>query len=132
MLFVSATKGIETTTLARMSEVVRSDVPFPARIATLSGPTFAREIAKGEPAAVVIASPDDELASSDPVGLFRTELCGCTRTPTRRASSWAARSRISSRSAPEFVRALVGEQYDRGADHAGTGGDHTAGGGGGR
>jgi glycerol-3-phosphate dehydrogenase (NAD(P)+) len=64
MLFVSATKGIETTTLARMSEVVRTESSFPARIATLSGPTFAREIAKGEPAAVVIASPDDELAST--------------------------------------------------------------------
>jgi glycerol-3-phosphate dehydrogenase (NAD(P)+) len=64
MLFVSATKGIETTTLARMSEVVRSECPFPARIATLSGPTFAREIAKGEPTAVVIASPDNELASA--------------------------------------------------------------------
>jgi glycerol-3-phosphate dehydrogenase (NAD(P)+) len=64
MLFVSATKGIETRTLARMSEVVQSECPFPARIATLSGPTFAREIAKGEPAAVVIASPDDELASA--------------------------------------------------------------------
>lgn len=63
MLFVSATKGIETTTLARMSEVVRSECPFPARIATLSGPTFAREIAKGEPAAVVIASPDHDLSS---------------------------------------------------------------------
>lgn len=64
MLFVSATKGIETTTLARVSEVVQSECPFPARIATLSGPTFAGEIAKGEPAAVVIASPDEELASA--------------------------------------------------------------------
>lgn len=62
MLFVSATKGIETTTLMRMSEVVQNECPFPARIATLSGPTFAQEIAKGEPAAVVIASPDHELA----------------------------------------------------------------------
>ena len=64
MLFVSATKGIETTTLVRMSEVVRNECPFPARIATLSGPTFAQEIAKGEPAALVIASPDHELAAT--------------------------------------------------------------------
>lgn len=63
MLFVSATKGIETESLERMSEVVRNECPFTARIATLSGPTFAREIAKGEPAAVVIATPDSELAS---------------------------------------------------------------------
>jgi glycerol-3-phosphate dehydrogenase (NAD(P)+) len=64
MLFVSATKGIETTSRSRMSEVAQSECPFPARIATLSGPTFAQEIAKGEPAAVVIASPDHDLAST--------------------------------------------------------------------
>jgi glycerol-3-phosphate dehydrogenase (NAD(P)+) len=64
MLFVSATKGIETGSLARMSEIVRGECPFPARVATLSGPTFAREIARGEPAALVIASPDLELASA--------------------------------------------------------------------
>lgn len=61
MRFVSATKGIETTTLSRMSEVIRAECPFPARVATLSGPTFAREVANGEPAAVVIACPESEL-----------------------------------------------------------------------
>jgi glycerol-3-phosphate dehydrogenase (NAD(P)+) len=64
MLFVSATKGIETGSLARMSDIVREECAFPARVATLSGPTFAREIAKGDPAAVVIASPDADLAVS--------------------------------------------------------------------
>src|SRR5688572_29780284 len=63
-LFVSATKGIQTGTLVRMSEIVRHECPFPARVATLSGPTFAREIAMGQPAAVVIASPDLELAAT--------------------------------------------------------------------
>ena len=64
MLFVSATKGLEIGSLQRMSEIVRAECTFPARVATLSGPTFAREVAKGEPAAVVIASPDPELATS--------------------------------------------------------------------
>lgn len=64
MVFVSAAKGIETGSLSLMSEVVRGECPFPARVATLSGPTFAREIAKGDPAAVVVASPDGELAQS--------------------------------------------------------------------
>lgn len=64
MLFAIATKGIETTSLARMSEVVQSESAFPARIATLSGPTFAREIAEGQPAALVIATPDHELAAA--------------------------------------------------------------------
>jgi glycerol-3-phosphate dehydrogenase (NAD(P)+) len=63
MLFVSATKGIETHTLLRMSEVVRAVVArrFEPRIAVLSGPTFAREVAAGEPTAVVISSGDSEL-----------------------------------------------------------------------
>lgn len=53
---VSATKGIEDKTLIRMSEVVASCIPNPQRIAVLSGPTFAREVAAGEPAALVIAA----------------------------------------------------------------------------
>ena len=62
--FVSATKGIENTTLLRMTEVIRQVVgrKFQPRVAALSGPTFAREIARGEPAAVVIASGDPGLA----------------------------------------------------------------------
>lgn len=63
MLFVSATKGIETKTLRRMSEVIAQVAApcFQPRVAVLSGPTFAREVAAGEPAAVVISSPDQEL-----------------------------------------------------------------------
>jgi glycerol-3-phosphate dehydrogenase (NAD(P)+) len=53
---ISATKGIEDKTLIRMSEVIASTIRNPERIAVLSGPTFAREIAAGEPAAVVIAA----------------------------------------------------------------------------
>ena len=71
MLFVSATKGLgpvapadgSSQTLVRMSEVIRSVVAtrFEPRIAVLSGPTFAREVAAGEPAAVVISSTDPAL-----------------------------------------------------------------------
>jgi glycerol-3-phosphate dehydrogenase (NAD(P)+) len=64
MLFVSATKGIENDTLLRMSEVMRQVIStrFQPDVAVLSGPTFAREIAAGEPAAVVIASEQPPLA----------------------------------------------------------------------
>jgi glycerol-3-phosphate dehydrogenase (NAD(P)+) len=62
MTFVSATKGIETGTLLRMSEVIAEVTKMP-RIAILSGPTFAREVARGEPAAVVVASSDLEVAT---------------------------------------------------------------------
>jgi glycerol-3-phosphate dehydrogenase (NAD(P)+) len=66
--FVSAAKGIEAGTLMRMSEVLGdayAQAPgssTPAKIAVLSGPTFAREIAQGEPAAVVVASSNLETA----------------------------------------------------------------------
>lgn len=62
MTFVSATKGIETGTLLRMSEVIAEVTKMP-RIAILSGPTFAREVARGEPAAVVVASADLEVST---------------------------------------------------------------------
>jgi glycerol-3-phosphate dehydrogenase (NAD(P)+) len=64
MMFVTATKGLETGSLLRMSEVLREVIAprFKPAVAVLSGPTFAREIAAGEPAAVVVASEDAELA----------------------------------------------------------------------
>lgn len=62
-LFVSATKGIETRTLMRMSQVI-TDVlgtAVESRIAVLSGPTFAPEVARGVPTALVVASPLESL-----------------------------------------------------------------------
>jgi glycerol-3-phosphate dehydrogenase (NAD(P)+) len=66
MRFVSATKGLENGTLLRMSEVATETIgsKFQPRIAVLSGPTFAKEVARGEPTAVVISSEDPELAAS--------------------------------------------------------------------
>lgn len=66
MQFVTATKGLEHDTLLRMSEVARQVIGgrFQPQVAALSGPTFAREVASGEPAAVVIASEDRELAKA--------------------------------------------------------------------
>ncbi len=67
MLYVSATKGIENDTLLRMSEVVHEVLGargVRARIGALSGPSFAKEVAKGDPTAITIASQDAELAST--------------------------------------------------------------------
>ncbi|MDD5542049.1 MAG: NAD(P)-dependent glycerol-3-phosphate dehydrogenase [Acidobacteriia bacterium] len=63
-VFVSATKGIEEDSLERMSQVFAAVAQGRAgvRFAALSGPTFAREIARGDPAAVVIASQHAEAA----------------------------------------------------------------------
>jgi glycerol-3-phosphate dehydrogenase (NAD(P)+) len=64
MTFVSATKGIEQHTLLRMSEVLRQVTAecFETEVAVLSGPTFALEVARGEPAAVVVAADDLRIA----------------------------------------------------------------------
>jgi len=61
---VSASKGIEEGSLKRMSEVVL-DVLGPAfgtRIAALSGPSFAREVAAGTPTAVTVAAQTADTA----------------------------------------------------------------------
>lgn len=52
---VSATKGLELDTLALMSDVVGAMVPQ-GRLVVLSGPSFAAEVARGQPTAVVAAS----------------------------------------------------------------------------
>ena len=55
---VVATKGIEEGTLKLMSMVLEETMPAvdPERLAFLSGPTFAREVAAGLPTDVVVAS----------------------------------------------------------------------------
>ncbi|HTM51988.1 MAG TPA: NAD(P)H-dependent glycerol-3-phosphate dehydrogenase, partial [Bryobacteraceae bacterium] len=64
MLLVSATKGLENGSLLRMSEVIQEVLGgrFRPRVAVLSGPTFAREVARSEPTAVVVASAEREAA----------------------------------------------------------------------
>lgn len=54
--FVSATKGIEEGTHLRMSEVIAEALPFETDVVVLSGPTFAPEVARGQPTALVAAS----------------------------------------------------------------------------
>ena len=62
-IFVSATKGIETCTLMRMSQVLTDvlGISVESRIAVISGPTFAPEVARGVPTALVVASPLESL-----------------------------------------------------------------------
>ena len=81
-LIVSATKGLEENSLQRMTEVIQevltnnktvapslsrslrhdggSDFP----VGALSGPSFAQEVARGDPTAITIASPDVALLRS--------------------------------------------------------------------
>ncbi|HEX7085143.1 MAG TPA: NAD(P)H-dependent glycerol-3-phosphate dehydrogenase [Vicinamibacterales bacterium] len=57
---VSTTKGLEEGTLLRMSELLRDVLGPGVRIAALSGPSFAIEVARGLPTALVVASEDPE------------------------------------------------------------------------
>lgn len=64
-IIVNATKGLEPATRLRMSQVIEQvfalrTVP---RIAVISGPSFALEVARGEPTAVALASEDRGLAT---------------------------------------------------------------------
>ncbi len=78
---MSATKGIETDTLARMSQVAADETALAGRalrFAVLAGPSFAPELARGVPSAVVIASEEADLA---------TEIRQALSTPTMRLYS---------------------------------------------
>jgi glycerol-3-phosphate dehydrogenase (NAD(P)+) len=59
---LSATKGFEPGRHRRMTEVVAERWPG-VPVAVLSGPTFAREVARAQPTAAVVASRDDALAA---------------------------------------------------------------------
>ncbi|WP_062464376.1 NAD(P)H-dependent glycerol-3-phosphate dehydrogenase [Demequina soli] len=87
---VSLMKGIELGTHARMSEVLAQAWGLgPERVAAVSGPNLAREIAQRQPTATVVASADAEaaelVAASTASSYFRpytnddlvgVELCG--------------------------------------------------------
>ena len=75
MIFVSATKGIESKSLQRMSQIMEDLISpiFRPRIAVISGPSFAKEVAQGDPTAIVIAGPDQEINE-----LIQSEFSGST------------------------------------------------------
>jgi glycerol-3-phosphate dehydrogenase (NAD(P)+) len=78
---ISATKGIEPETLARMSQVAAEEGKAAGRAiryAVLSGPTFAAELARNVPSAAVIASEEDA---------FATDVRECLATPYLRLYS---------------------------------------------
>ena len=64
-MVVSATKGLEEGSLLRMTEVIaqvlRRDGSSTFPVGALSGPSFAQEVARGDPTAITIASQDSAL-----------------------------------------------------------------------
>lgn len=64
LMVVSATKGLEQATLLRMSEVISAVTDNECSVGALSGPTFAAEVARGDPTALAIASLDSDLMNA--------------------------------------------------------------------
>src|SRR5260370_260728 len=66
MFVVSATKGLEQGTLLRMTEVIGAvtEKNVGCRVGALSGPSLETEVARGDPAAITIASKDEALSSA--------------------------------------------------------------------
>lgn len=130
---LSVVKGIEQGTHLRMSEVIAEELPG-HRVAALSGPNLAREIAAGLPAVSVVASPDAELAAefatllgSDRFRLYTNpdlvgvELCGALKNVVALAAGFvdglgfgdSAKAGIITRGLAEMTRlgvAAGGEQ----------------------
>ena len=107
---VSLMKGVELGSLKRMSEVIAEVTGAgPERIAVVSGPNLAKEIARREPAASVVACADEDVAKQlqkrVPLGrvpaLHRPSTCSVARSaaPTRTSSAWRSAWRSASASA---------------------------------
>ena len=59
---VSLSKGLERSSLKRMSEVISDEIPGHP-VAVLTGPNLAKEIMEGQPAAAVVAIGDSVIAT---------------------------------------------------------------------
>ena len=84
-IIINCSKGIETDTLCMVQDIFAQTLPSSCSFATLSGPTFATEIARGSPSAIVVASKSNNItdliksnfsspslkifSSNDPIGV---------------------------------------------------------------
>jgi glycerol-3-phosphate dehydrogenase (NAD(P)+) len=129
---LSVVKGIEQGTHLRMTEVIEEELQG-RRVAALSGPNLAREIAAGLPAVSVVASQDPELAAefgallgSDRFRVYTNpdlvgvELCGALKNVVALASGFvdglgfgdSAKAGIITRGLAEMTRLGVAAGAD--------------------
>ncbi len=107
---LSLAKGIETGTLMRMSQVIiQVTGADPGRVAVLSGPNLAREIAIGQPAATVVACTDSTRAL-ELQKLRPPDTSVRTRIRTSSGARSAAPARTSSPSPAVWHRESVWER----------------------
>ena len=98
---LSVVKGLERGTLLRMSEVIAEAAGVPiGRVAALSGPNLAAEVARNLPASAVVAAARPGARRARRRRGSRAVGSGSTSTRTSWASSCAGRSRTWSRSRP--------------------------------
>jgi glycerol-3-phosphate dehydrogenase (NAD(P)+) len=83
-LIINASKGIENDSLSTCHHIIKDSLNIPCDIATISGPTFAKEVAAKVPSALLAASESEnaairvqEMFSSDYVKVFTsTDILG--------------------------------------------------------
>lgn len=102
---VSLMKGVELGSAMRMSEVIADTAKLPPeRIAVVTGPNLAREIAARQPAAAVVACTDEDVArrlqAACHTPYFRpytnTDVVGCELgVPSRTSSASPSASRTA-------------------------------------
>jgi len=96
------------------------------KVAVLSGPTFAREVAQGEPAAVVIASTDLDVASRVQAAFSGPTFRLYTNQDTIGVEV-GPRSKRDCESGPVYAKVWAWEQYLSGVNHPWASGDHSPG-----
>ena len=128
-ILVSATKGIEEASLASMTAMLAEVAPTARAYAALSGPGFAAEVARGKPAALVVASSDEDAArevqhlfASPALRVYRSadvtgvELTGAAKNVTAIAAGISdgldlgssARAAVITRGLAEIARLVEG------------------------
>lgn len=80
MRIALATKGLEPGTLKLLHEVVHDVLGVHTKICAISGPTFAKEVAKGLPTALTVASGDENYANEIAAYLSNDRLRAYTST----------------------------------------------------
>lgn len=80
---VNASKGVEHLTLATMGDIIAREIPsLRGNIWTLSGPSFAREVARGVPTGLLLGGPSRPITKTL-VALFDGGALNVTHWPDR-------------------------------------------------
>jgi glycerol-3-phosphate dehydrogenase (NAD(P)+) len=80
---VNASKGVEAVTLATMGDIVEREIPsLRGKVWTLTGPSFAREVARGVPTGLLLGGPSRPITKSL-VALFHGGALNVQHWPDR-------------------------------------------------